>query len=300
MSKDKKQPATSDLPGASVPRGTPFMPPSEDEKVSAIDQFKEKILTEYDRLGLDDTFSFCCEPGVPCFNKCCGDVNIFLTPYDVLRMKNALNMSSSDFLDQYTMLPIEKNMKYPVVMFKLDKSQPDKPCQLVGADGCTIYEDRPWPCRMYPLGMASPKEGEGEEDFYFLMKEDVCEGFTDKREWTVREWLEDQGMAKYDEFGRLYKELTLHDFFKGGKSLSPERMNMFHMACYDLDTFRRFIFESTFRKRFDVEEETLTRIKDDDDELLRFAFRWVKFACFGEPTVEMRPEAMGPLSTPPR
>jgi Fe-S-cluster containining protein len=267
-----------------------------------IDRLKEKILKDYERMGLDDTFEFCCEPGVPCFNKCCGDVNIFLTPYDVLRMKNALGLESDEFLDRYTMLPIQRDMKYPVVMFKMDESQPDKPCQLVGTDGCTIYEDRPWPCRMYPLGMASPKEGGDEQEFYFLMKEDVCAGFDQpqKRRWTVREWRDDQGMEKYDEFGRLFKELTLHDWFQKNKALAPEKMNMFHMACYDLDTFRRFVFESSFLKRFEVAAEDLQRIRGDEEELLRFAFRWVKFACFGEDTLQIRPEALGPISTPPK
>jgi Fe-S-cluster containining protein len=272
---------------------SPSRPPSQDE-LEPINRFKEKILKDYERMGLDDTFRFGCHPEISCFNSCCGDVNIFLTPYDVLRMKNALGMESGDFLDRYTQLPIHKDMAYPVVMFKLDDDQPHKPCQLVGPEGCTIYADRPWPCRMYPLGMASPKEGSEEEEFYFLMKEDCCEGFTQEREWTVRAWLADQGMERYDEFGRLFKEITLHDFFKGGKSLSPERMNMFHMACYDLDTFRRFVFESTFLKRFSVEPEVLERIRDDEEELLRFAFRWVKFSCFGEETIQVRPEALGP------
>jgi Fe-S-cluster containining protein len=276
------------------------MPPTGQEATD-IDRFKEKILKDYERMGLDDRFKFGCHPGVPCFNECCSDVNIFLTPYDVLRMKNALGMDSAEFLDQYTQMPIEKHMRYPVVMFKLDDEQEGKPCQLVGENGCTIYADRPWPCRMYPLGLASPKEGEeGEEEFYFLMKEDVCHGFAEPREWTVREWLADQGIEPYDEFGRLFKELTLHDHFDQGKGLAPEKMNMFHMACYDLDTFRRFIFDSTFLKRFAVEKEILAKIKDDDEELLRFSFRWLKFALFGEQTIMIRPEALGPQSTPPQ
>lgn len=277
------------------PAAAPGSGPGRDD-LAPINRFREKILKEYERMGLDDSFRFGCHSGISCFNSCCGDVNIFLTPYDVLRMRNALGMESGDFLDRYTQLPIQKDMAFPIVMFRMDDDQPNKPCQLVGPEGCTIYENRPWPCRMYPLGMASPKEGSGEEEFYFLMKEDVCEGFGETREWTVREWLEDQGMQKYDEFGRLYKELTLHDFFKGGKSLSPERMNMFHMACFDLDTFRRFIFDSTFLNRFEIEEDVLERIREDDEELLRFAFRWVKFACFGDDTIKVRPEALGPHS----
>jgi len=58
------------------------------------EQLQEKILTDSPRLGPDDTFKFACHPGISCFNKCCGDVNIFLSPYDVLRMKRRLEMTS--------------------------------------------------------------------------------------------------------------------------------------------------------------------------------------------------------------
>ena len=280
-------------------RGTPFMPPTEEE-LSPIDQLKEKILKDYERLDLDAKFQFGCHAKVPCFNACCADVNIFLTPYDVLRMKNALDMESGEFLDQYTQLPVEKSQKYPVVMFKMDHAQDNLPCQLVGPEGCTIYEDRPWPCRIYPLGMASPKDDDTGKEFYFLMKEDVCEGFAEPRKWTVREWLADQGVDPYDEFGRLFKEITLHDYFAKGKILTPEKMEMFYTACYDLDRFRRFILDSTFLRRFVIEDDTLTAIKENDEALLRFAFRWLKLSLFGEPTVDIRPEALGPMSTPPR
>ena len=35
-------------------------------------------------------FSFACHPDVPCFTKCCSDLDLALTPYDVLRLKNRL------------------------------------------------------------------------------------------------------------------------------------------------------------------------------------------------------------------
>jgi Fe-S-cluster containining protein len=286
---DKKKPDRDNPDSQSKP---------EMNEPSPMDRLKEKIMQDYDRLGLDSTFRFACHKDVPCFNKCCADVNIFLTPYDVLRLKNALGMKSDEFLAQYTQIPIEKNQKYPVVMLKLSDT-PEKQCQLVSEDGCTIYHDRPWPCRMYPLGMASPKDQDAKE-FYFLMKEDVCEGFDQEQEWTVRGWMENQQIEKYDEFGKLFKEITLHDYFAQGKVLSPQKMEMFYTACYDLDSFRRFVFESTFLLRFDVDGGTVEAIRVDDEALLRFAFRWLKFALFGEPTINVRPEAMGPVSTPPK
>ena len=60
----------------------------------AAEKLQEKILEDFDRLGPDDQFTFGCHPGVSCFNCCCSDVNIFLSPYDVLRLKQRLGMTS--------------------------------------------------------------------------------------------------------------------------------------------------------------------------------------------------------------
>ncbi|TKJ40781.1 zinc/iron-chelating domain-containing protein [candidate division LCP-89 bacterium B3_LCP] len=259
-----------------------------------IENLKRAILEEYPRLTADDTFKFNCRPGVSCFNECCGDVNIFLTPYDILRMKNRLGISSEEFLDNYTITPIDKNQNYPVILLKMQDNE-GKTCHFVGSEGCTIYEDRPWACRYYPVGLASPKEGENDsdEDFYFILKEDVCKGFAEgDTEWTIGQWRTDQGLEAFDEFGKLYKEITLHDYFTQGKQLDVPRMELFHMACYNLDKFRYFIKESTFLQRFDLEEGLIDKIMVDDEELLRFGFRWLKFALFAEKTIDIKPSAL--------
>ena len=122
-----------------------------------IEKLKETILKEYPRLNLDSQFRFKCHKDVPCFNSCCGDVNIFLTPYDIIRLKNRLGITSGEFLAKYTISPFDENTKYPVILLKMEDNE-RKSCPFVSEAGCTVYEDRPWPCRMYPLGMASPKD----------------------------------------------------------------------------------------------------------------------------------------------
>ena len=258
-----------------------------------IENLKKAILEEYPRLTEDDTFKFACKPGVPCFNECCGDVNIFMTPYDILRMKNRLEITSQEFLDKYTISPIDKNQNYPVILLKMQDDE-KKTCPFVASEGCIIYDDRPWACRYYPLGLASPKEGESDEEqeFYFILREDICKGFEEGKDWRISEWKADQGLQKYDEFGRLFKEITIHDYFCRGKQLDPPRMELFHMACYNLDTFRRFIKDTTFLNRFELEPELVKKIVEDEEELLRFGFRWLKFALFAEKTIEIRPAAL--------
>jgi Fe-S-cluster containining protein len=262
-------------------------------------EFREKILKEYPRMTKNDKFTFACHPGVSCFNKCCNDVNIFLTPYDIARLRSRLGISSSEFLEKYTILPIEENLKHPIVMLKMEDDTLN--CHLVSDKGCTVYEDRPWACRMYPIGVASPNEVEearNEEEFYFLLKEDVCEGFKEGREWSVMEWMDDQGIKEYNEIGKLFKEISLHKGFIKNKKIEPVKLEMFFMACYDIDKFRDFLYESTFFKRFDVEKEKIEKMKTDDVELLKFGFDWIKYSLFGEKTMKVRDEdkVLGPQS----
>ncbi len=269
-----------------------------DEKLPTKDdpreQLREKILADYPRLGPDDSFKFACHPGVSCFNKCCGDVNIFLAPYDVLRMKKRLGMTSTEFLDKHALIPVQKDMKTPVVVLRMNEDE-GKTCPFLSDSGCGIYSDRPWPCRMYPLGLASSKDtpdGWRGERFYFLMQEDVCKGFEEGREWTVRQWLDDQGVDEYDEWGEAFKELSLHKFFEDGGDLSPERLNMMFTACYDLDKFRQFVFSSTLLKRFEIDEDFIEEIRYNDEALLRFAFLWLRFSLFGEQTMKMKQDVV--------
>jgi hypothetical protein len=253
-----------------------------------IENFKEAILKEYPRLSLDSEFSFRCHPGVPCFNGCCRDVNIFLTPYDILRLKKQLGITSGQFLSEYTLSPFDENLKYPVVLLKM-RDDAEKTCPFVGPKGCEVYEDRPWACRMYPLGKASPDtRNEVRKDFFFLLKEDVCKGFEQEREWTIRQWLEDQGIDEYDSMGQQFKALTLHPFFQEGKNLTPQKTEMFFMACYHLDKFREFLFESSFFDKFDVDRETCATLKTDDLELLKFGHDWLRFLIFGENTISIK------------
>ena len=69
-----------------------------------------------------DTFLFLCSEQVACFNGCCRDLNQFLTPYDILRLKNRLGISSTLFLRQYTREHIGPGTGLPVVTLKIDRA----------------------------------------------------------------------------------------------------------------------------------------------------------------------------------
>ncbi len=254
---------------------------------------RERFLADQPRLGLDDRFRFACHPGVSCFNVCCRDVNIVLTPYDVLRLKTRLRMTSGEFLERYTILPFTEDQLFPIPLLKMNDDA-EKRCPFVSEAGCTVYSDRPWPCHMYPIGHATNRTSDRPigEEFWFLVREDHCRGHEEAREWSVRDWMVAQGTEPYDRMGEFYRDLTLHENFVVKKQrLNPAQIDMFYMALYDLDRFRRFIFESSFLLRFVVQEDRVERMRVDDEELLEFGFLWLRFALFAERTMKVRPEA---------
>lgn len=247
---------------------------------------QEEILKEYDRLGLDDRMVFSCEKVLDCFNACCRDVSIVLTPYDVLRMKRALRMDSSEFLEKCTISPFAQDQKIPALLIKMDSET--RRCPFVTEDGCGIYPNRPWACRMYPLGVAEPKNPNPQDRrFFFLLREDLCHGHGRGEGCSIRQWIESQGAEHYEMMGAPFKDLMLHDFWDKDEPLDPPKMQMYYMACYDLDRFRRFVFETRFLQMFEVDEARIEAIREDDKDLLDLALQWLRFSLFHEKTMKI-------------
>ncbi len=243
----------------------------------------EKVL-----FTIDEEFKFSCHRGLACTNRCCRDINIFLTPYDVLRMRRATGLSSQEFLERYTNTFVGED-GIPLVMLKMIEDD-KRTCPFVVPDGCSIYPDRPWSCRMYPVFPISSEEEE------FVIEEiSFCLGFKENEESTVREWKKAQNIDIYDMMNKAYKEITRHDFFQKGNSLDSGKARLIYTACYDLDSFRRFLFQSKFFEKYDVQKETIEKIRDDDEELLNFGYRWIKFSLFSEDTLRFKDREMNEL-----
>jgi len=251
---------------------------------------QEKILKQYDRLSPDDPIVFRCDRGLDCFNSCCRDVSIVLTPYDVLRMKRALGMDSGEFLQRYTISPFSPDQKIPAVLVKMDPAT--KACPFVTEQGCGIYPHRPWACRMYPLGVAEPRNPNPQErKFFFLLREEICHGHGLGPGCSIREWLDSQGLEEYEMMGASFRELMLHEFWDKEEPLEPRMMDMYFMACYDLDRFRRFVFETRFLQFFEIDEARVEAVREDDRDLLDLAMQWLRFSLFREKTMKIRKSA---------
>lgn len=242
-------------------------------------------------LTPENDFRFECRPGLDCFTRCCRNITIVLTPYDILRMKNALNISSGDFLADYT-LSIIGDGGLPVVMLKM-KDDDEKNCPFVTSRGCIIYQDRPWSCRIYPLQPESSKITEkAGKQYYSVMDVPFCLGLGADRSLTLAEWIEEQGVSVYQEMETPFKTITTNEFLRQNKITNKKIQEMFYMACFDLDRFRRFVLESTFLERFEVEPEVVEKIKEDDVVLYHFAIRWLEYGLLGQHVLKAKPDVM--------
>ncbi|MGD8372781.1 MAG: YkgJ family cysteine cluster protein [Syntrophobacterales bacterium] len=221
-------------------------------------------------LGLEDTFHFSCHPGIDCFTQCCQDVNILLTPYDIVQMKNRLGISSTEFLERYTKRLLAPNTLLPAVQFKMDEEN-ERRCYFVGDKGCGVYEQRPWSCRIYPLDHS----GEA-ETFAPMVDPTRCLGLEDNTAWKLRDWLQDQGLEPYNDWNQRFAELTEDEKVTIWRKGYSGAVDIFYLACYDLDRFRDLVFKE---KLFQMVEEASVdqdKLKTDDLALLEFAFTWLK------------------------
>lgn len=237
-----------------------------------------------EQLSLRSRFKFKCHKGVSCFTDCCRGIDIMLTPYDILTIRKKLDMDSEKFLAIFTTPQLLEKADMPVVTLKLLDDERNSCPFVQDKDGCVIYEDRPTTCRYYPLGVGSlsysGEQGEKDE-FFFMIKEAHCKGFDETAEWTVGEWREDQGVDLRDEVNEGWLDLMVRKkSLPPSMQLSEQAKQMFFMVCYNLDKFKRFVFESSFLTRYKIPEERVTQIKDDDVKLLQFGFEWLKTTFF--------------------
>ncbi len=231
-------------------------------------------------------FRFSCHPGVSCFTECCRDLNLLLTPFDIVRLKNRLAISSGEFLDRYADCRFDENRHLPMMYLQMNENE-RKTCPFVSDKGCQLYEDRPSACRIYPIARASRihrVHGTLLEN-YFVLREGHCRGFEEERFWEVKEWLQDQGLRDYYESNDLWMEIVTHPRLRSAP-LSEKQQQVFYLASYNSDKFREMVLQSRFLSVFNISPEESEAIRHNDGALLRLAFNWMKFSLLGEPVLK--------------
>lgn len=242
---------------------------------------------------------FSCHKSIACWNACCANIDISLTPYDVVRLKKRLGISSAEFLKEYT-VPYELE-KDGIAGVKFRPVDGGTACRFMHEEGCSVYEDRPTACRYYPIALLSMRKQDEyvDRDSYAIVSEPHCKGHFENRTLTVDQYRQEQGVVEYDEMAHGWRQLILKKKSSGPSIGKPslKSRQLFFMACYDVDTFRAFVSSEGFQKLFKLGEDEKKMLMDDDVELMLFAFRFLKQVLFGEQTIGLdEEEAKGRLA----
>ncbi len=237
----------------------------------------------------NSSFKFACHSGVSCFTYCCRKLELFLYPYDVIRLKKKLGITSEEFLDKYAGVAQGGNPYFPAVVLRMLDNQ-ENTCPFLDENGCKVYEDRPSACRTYPLERAVDRDSSSgpKSEFYFMTDHPYCKGHREDKEWTVKEWLQDQHLLYYNMMDDLWAEMdTL--FSKNpwmGEGAAGPRQRMAFMVCYNLDAFRAYAQEHQLFDSFKLSKAERRELEKDDEALLRFGFKWLQFILANKPTLK--------------
>lgn len=238
----------------------------------------------------EQEIQFRCHKDIACFNACCKNIDITLTPYDIVRMKQRLDMSSSEFLEKYT-FPYEME-KDGLAGVKFKPVDDGTACQFMTEEGCSIYEDRPTACRYYPVALLSLRKQDEyvDRNGYALVEEPHCLGHKEDRKLTIDQYRQEQGVEEFDDLARGWRQLILKKKSSGPAIGAPSMRSrqLFFMTCYDVDRFRMFVASDGFQNNFAIPDEEMRDYLTDDVALMQFGFRFLKQVLFGEETIEMK------------
>jgi uncharacterized protein len=235
---------------------------------------------------------FQCRKGISCWNACCSNIDISLTPYDIVRLKQHLDISSGELLQKYT-VPYELEPG-GIAGVKLRPVANGTACQFMQPEGCSVYENRPTACRYYPVALLSMRKQDEYTDTssYALVKEDHCKGHLEPRNLTIDEYRKEQGVEEYDELARGWRQLILKKKSSGPSVGKPTKrsLQLFFMVCYDTDRFREFVISKGFTELYDIPADEMNKLLTDDTELMLFGFKFLKQVLFGENAIAMHQE----------
>ncbi len=240
----------------------------------------DAFLKSLPELKPGQAFQFACHPAVPCFNACCSDLNLMLTPYDALRLRKALGIAAIDFINHFATRFTAPDTGFPMLRLKM-REERQKRCPFVSEAGCKVYADRPGACRTYPLGRAT-RLGQAAEvvEQFFVVREPHCQGFEQASTWTAPDWLADQDLAAYNHYNDRY--MLLMALARGkGAALSAKQAQMVWLAQYQPDAFQEFIGKMGLFNLVEIDAARQERILSDEEEALVFGLDWLELAFFG-------------------
>ena len=154
--------------------------------------------------------------------KCCEKTVVELSPQDIISLCKQKGLTTTELHKNYTEFIFHKEHGTPICVLKTDPL-----CKFHDGKKCTVYENRPFDCRIYPLDVEFSREGKAT----YSRRKDICPA-KEKKDWTVGSWLKTQNLENLQM--NKFKWLRLFSNFH-----NPNRDNWFNqmltLFCYDFD-----------------------------------------------------------------
>ena len=149
-------------------------------------------------IGLDDVFSFKCR----CCGKCCKNRDdLLLNPHDVFRIAKHFEKNPIEIISEYCEVYIGETSRIPIV--RLIPRGNYRACPFLQDKRCSIQDDKPTVCSLYPVGRMVKSSNEHESREHVLNTGYIIQPIdcgSQKKSHTVRQWLEKCNIPIEDKF----------------------------------------------------------------------------------------------------
>ncbi|PIZ51172.1 hypothetical protein COY27_04535 [Candidatus Woesearchaeota archaeon CG_4_10_14_0_2_um_filter_33_13] len=169
---------------------------------------------------------------------CCDSTYIQLAPFDIKNICDTLDISTQKFHEKYSMFNSSDNI--PRCYLRNRPRCPFKENKL-----CTIYNNRPLRCRLFPLGRVYPEDLN--ESSFLILPEEKCIGFDTGKKIKISEFLEQQNVNSLDKLS--------------------EEWNHFLITLKDNPTIEKQEFKQSFKETFYGFENKDASLKEFMEEL---------------------------------
>jgi Fe-S-cluster containining protein len=165
-------------------------------------------------------FSFECKK----CGSCCRNNVTRLFPWDVIRLCTKLKIHTSLFLEKYCNMTRDPETRMPIPLLKTDNA-----CRFL-KDKCTVYEARPFICRMCPIGLSYKAVA---KKYCYPIND--CKGSDSKKEMAVEEYFKQEGLKDDFEMLEKWKAFLIRMVQTG--YYGPDLDRMLVAIFYDYDNF---------------------------------------------------------------
>lgn len=231
------------------------------------------------RLGPEEEFNFRCHSRLNCFNSCCRNKRLNLFPYDLLRLRLGLSISSEKVLEKYIEPEVDPQSGWPMLRLRLES---DGRCPFVTERGCAIYIHRPACCRIYPLARAIAPgiDNNGLREIFFIHNSGTCMGWDASESQTIEQWNTNQQLTEYHKANNRIMSFFMHPDRSRPMKLSERQFHAVIMALYNLDVFREAVSNPEFGERYNISPELISSAIKSDEVLLDLGQEWLTAQFF--------------------